>query len=580
MKLNFKEKYLIILVAVCFIFVAFYYSYAIFVTKQLQENVVVVKLQNNTLMIKVDGKEGKVKVNKDISREYKLSFQNIYSNDFNYLVLVKGLKTGIKVYGTDTFGIIKTNETKELLVNINNTSDEDVELEFIVKVSNKNLDKDINTSYINEYENYDHSHANKPELSNLKLIPVIYEKTSDKEGYWVKADINNKDSLWYDYDNGIWANAVLLSDNNYRKYQNKSVGTEIEIGDIQGFYVWIPRFKYYVINNTSYTNYERITNVSFEINNESTGTINCVDKISNESDTHLYSEICSDKEYNHIYNSLSTYTHPAFKDKNGFWVSKFLVGEGNKVLPNVNIIKRNIESANVVSEGIRNSHVLTNMEYGALLLLSNSSYGKTGNPLYSHSNSHAFERIYINSYMYDIAGCSSEYTDYSKNFIDKEAKICVEYNDLTDLTHVSNSVKYPVGYRGAGASSTGNVYGVYDLASKNGELTSAYLANKDGSIATVGEYYDLYSYSDYTGVVSSSGNIYNLYRYKLGDGIREHFRTFGENGMWHNGKLTQNKNSGIIIRGGNGDIKNASVYTTSVENINYVAPFRLVLITK
>ena len=40
MKLKLKEKYLIVLVVLCFISVAFYYSYAIFITKQLQENVV------------------------------------------------------------------------------------------------------------------------------------------------------------------------------------------------------------------------------------------------------------------------------------------------------------------------------------------------------------------------------------------------------------------------------------------------------------------------------------------------------------------------------------------------------------
>ena len=48
--------------------------------------------------------------------------------------------------------------------------------------------------------------------------------------------------------------------------------------------------------------------------------------------------------------------------------------------------------------------------------------------------------------------------------------------------------------------------------------------------------------------------------------------------MWYSGMLTQNKESGIMIRGGNGDIENASVYTTSIESPDYVAPFRVVLI--
>ena len=342
MKLNFKEKYLIILIAICFIVVGFYYSYAIFVTKQLQENVVVVKTKNEELLLKVDGKEGMVKVLGSTNREYHLSFTNNNNSSFNYLVLVKNIKTGVKVYGSDTSGIINSLESRELTITINNTLDEDVDLEFIVKISNKEISKDINTSYINNTENFDHSNANSPVIGNLKLIPVIYEKTSDTEGYWIKADISNKSSLWYDYDNGVWANAVLLNNKNYQKYHNKPVGTEIELGDISGFYVWVPRFKYYIINNSSYTNYARMTNIIFEKGNETTGTVTCSDKISNDSDKHIYSEVCSDNVYNHIYDSLSTYTHPSFKDKNGLWVAKFLVGEGNKVLPNVNILKKNI----------------------------------------------------------------------------------------------------------------------------------------------------------------------------------------------------------------------------------------------
>ena len=77
MKLNFKEKYLIVLIALCFIMVGLYYSYAIFVTKQLQENVVVVKLANMSLDLKVDDKSGPVKVLKNSNQEYKLSFKII-----------------------------------------------------------------------------------------------------------------------------------------------------------------------------------------------------------------------------------------------------------------------------------------------------------------------------------------------------------------------------------------------------------------------------------------------------------------------------------------------------------------------
>ena len=578
MKLNFKEKYLIILVAFCFIIVAFYYSYAIFVTKQLQENVVVIKVDNDRVILDIDGKDNKVSVEANSELDVKINLRNVRNIDYHYLVLVKGLIPGVKVSSSfDVKGIINSLEEKSLIVHITNTSSSNTTLEFMVKLANSdNIDIEFGYSYINNSPNFDHSGANKPDINGLKLIPVSYQKISDKEGFWQKVDESNENELWYSYENGFWANAVLLDENNYNKYKNSPNKTEIEIGDILGFYVWIPRYKYYVINNSNYTNYNRVTNIIFENEKNTSGTVICNDKISNLQDKHVYSEVCSDKVYNHLYDNLSTYTHPSFKDKTGFWVAKFLVGENERVLPNISMIKKNITEASSISKN-NNSHVLTNMEYGAILLLSNSMYGKTGNIIYSDEDSNTFSRIYANTYEHEVTGCSSEYNIHSKNFITSTTVKCTEYNDLTNYSHISNSVNYPIGYVGAGASSTGNIYGVYDLANISGELVAAFIADENGNINIETSYYDLYSNNEFIGKIASSSNVYNLYRYKLGDGIREHYRSFSENGMWHNGMLLQNAKTGILIRGGNGDVKNASVYTTSIEELNFSAPFRVVL---
>ena len=573
MRLNLKEKYLIVLVTLCFITLAFYYSYAIFVTKQLQENVVVVKTHNNRLALTIENNDNKISRNS--SKDLKLSLSNTHNNDYYYLVLVKGLTAGVKVSSNDNVkGLIKALSKEEIIVHVNNTTNDDIELEFMVKVSvDDNISKELGYYYINEVDNFDHSMANKPELNNLKLIPVNYKKTSNQDGYWYKSDGTNQTQLWYSYENGIWANAVLMSNDNYNKYKDKSVGTKIEMNEILGFYVWIPRFKYNIINSTSYTNYERITNVIFEKGNDSTGTIECIDKISNLEDAHIYSEVCKDNYYNRIYDNLSTYTHPSFKDSNGFWVSKFLVSEGEKIIPNNTIMKKNINEANSISSKYHKSHVLTNMEYGAIILLSNSAYGKTGNKMYSNDDNYTFTRIYANTNEYEVTGCSSEYNIHTSNIVTETTKTCISYNDLTDYSHVSNSIKYPIGYAGAGASSTGNISGVYDLASISGEIVSAFVADNNGNSPVTTNYYDLYSYNEYVGKVSSSSNIYNLYRYKLGDGIRENYRSFNESGMWHSGSLMQNKESGILVRGGN-----VSAYSVSVEDTSYIAPFRLVLV--
>lgn len=572
MKLNLKEKYLIVLVVFCFITVGFYYSYAIFVTKQLQENIVSVKIDNKVVTLKVDDKDNIVSIKANSTKELEISLHNTKEINYYYLVLVRGLKAGVKVSSPDEInGEINPLSNKKIMVHVNNTTDIDIELEFAVKVNiEDNLDKDIGYNYINTIDNFDHSKANKPEFGHYKLLPVSYKMTTETDGYWYLADQSNQTSLWYSYENAIWANAVLLSPSDYNKYKNMKIGTEIEPGDILGFYVWIPRFKYYIINGNNWTNYERMTHIVFEEGNKSTGTVNCIDKISNISDTHIYSEVCEDDVYNHIYDNLSSYTHPAFKDKNGLWVGKFFMGDKEKTLPNVSILKKSITDAINISNK-HNSHVMTNMEYGAILLLANSLYGKTANPMYN-SDDMTFTRIYSNTYEYDVTGCSSEYTNRTKSIIIDKTLNCISYNDLTDYSHVTNSIKYSIGYRGAGASSTGTIYGVYDLASISGEIVSAFVHPLEQTFTINSSYYDSYSYNDYIGKVSSSSSIYNLYRYKLGDGIREHFRNFGEHGMWHNGILMQNKNTGIIVRG-----NSSSVYSATIEDITYIAPFRIVL---
>lgn len=572
MKLKFNEKYLIILVVFCFITLGFYYSYAIFVTKQLQENVIMVHTIDNRLNISISDKDNKLLVNKKTSGDYKVVLSNQLDSEYYYLILVKGLTSGVKVSSKDDVeGYMLPLEKKELLIHVNNTTDSDIVLEFVAKIKEDDFfTKEIGYYYINKIDNFDHSGANKPELSN-KLLPVSYHKTSDTEGYWYKADVTNQVDLWYSYENGLWANAILLSDNNYNKYKNKPVGTEIELGDILEFYVWIPRFKYLIINNSNYTNYERMSNVIFEKGNNTTGTVECQDQISTLDNKHVYSEVCKDNYYQHIYDNLSTYTHPSFKNKNGFWVNKFLMGEGEKSLPNTKILKKNINDANIISNK-HASHMLTNMEYAAILLLSNSSYGKTGNSLYISEDNYTFTKVYANTYEFELTGCSSEYTNHTNNIITDSTKKCVEYNNLTNYSHFANGINYPIGYAGAGASSTGNITGVYDLVSINGEMVAAFIAKEDGTIDSPFTNYDLYSYSDYIGKVSNSSNIYNLYRYKLGDGIKEHFRNFGEHGMWHNGTIYQKQNTGIMIRG-----NDTSIYSVNIEDTNYIGSFRLVL---
>ena len=111
----------------------------------------------------------------------------------------------------------------------------------------------IYTRQILEDDNLDLSGANKPVLAS-NMIPVYYDETAE---VWKKADVNNNNSnyQWYSYESsgeykGMWANAVTVKDTNRQTYLNATPGTIIPMDDINTMWVWIPRFK---VNTTDFT---------------------------------------------------------------------------------------------------------------------------------------------------------------------------------------------------------------------------------------------------------------------------------------------------------------------------------------
>ena len=96
-----------------------------------------------------------------------------------------------------------------------------------------------------EITNLDTSGANKPVLAS-NMIPVYYDEANS---VWKKADKNNsqKDYRWYSYTStgeykGMWANAVTVKEANRQTYLNATPGTTISMDDITTMWVWIPRF--------------------------------------------------------------------------------------------------------------------------------------------------------------------------------------------------------------------------------------------------------------------------------------------------------------------------------------------------
>lgn len=243
-----------------------------------------------------------------------------------------------------------------------------------------------------------------PELLE-NMIPIVYDQN---KGVWVKADSRIK---YFSYENKNYANAVFVRKNadtddpksKSREYylSNTAIGEEVYEGDIIGYYVWIPRYRYQLFNVSNKSQNPLTISIEFESKNvkKSVGKID------------------------EVYTNNEWYTHPAFTNDgveyNGFWISKFqnsagkdsscyLTGEASSCniksinlyslpysnsITNVSISTAHLMSSNMMNKnniyGFKSdvySHVITNLEWGAVAYLTNSNYGINNNLVYSSSD--------------------------------------------------------------------------------------------------------------------------------------------------------------------------------------------------
>ncbi len=126
---------------------------------------------------------------------------------------------------------------------------EDGDIDVLIEFDKWCAYKPIETHIVRLYdapciENADSSFANRPYL-HKGMIPIRYEGANI-----VKADNRNPDSSpWYDYENSIWANAVVVHEAHKDNYLNVEPGEIIDNDHILLELVWIPRFKYKVEEN-------------------------------------------------------------------------------------------------------------------------------------------------------------------------------------------------------------------------------------------------------------------------------------------------------------------------------------------
>ena len=345
----------------------------------------------------------------------------------------------------------------------------------------------------------DASGANKPELAN-NMIPIRYNGSN-----WVYADISEE---WYDYDSKEWANAVVLNNG-----VSKNIGDTIAEDEIALWYVWIPRYKYQLFNANNGSVESQIINVRFESGTATTGTVSCQDAVGGSGTS---SETCTNAT------NGNWYTHPAFtfgsEQLTGFWVGKFEVNgtteqitikSGVTSLRNENVSSffTAIQNMSTVYSLNGDSHMIKNMEWGAIAYLKQSKYGLGTTDIQINSNSEFY-----------TGGGSN--TSYKTN---------------------------------TAQSTTGNIYGIYDLSGGAWEYVMGnmvdssgqfYISSSSFSYAPDTKYYDAYTYSiDYL----THG------RGKLGDATKETLTTFeNNNGGWYsdNAYFTYDVSSWFFRGGG------------------------------
>ena len=333
------------------------------------------------------------------------------------------------------------------------------------------------------------------------LIPV----TIDTDGTVKKANIYSE---WYNYENKEWANAVILKDETATYSENEVIPETA----IESYFVWIPRYKYQIFDEGTYTGLttkttkEQLINVVFE--NKDTTPSNGTTK-----DSWL--------------------THPAFTsfDSNGFWVGKFETGydgatsttaaqvnsvDTSKITIKPNVYSwRNITLGNMFKNSYdyqRNldSHMMKNTEWGAVAYLQHSLYG-----------SRASVRINNNtSFITGYAATTEPTKGYSSTSID---------GNRHESTSLGKDGTYTLNYLNANssvASTTGNKTGIYDMAGGAWDYVAGYTTSSSavgGSSGITSLYSDFFtdsSYTKYWDKYTSTTNINYNYRL-LGDATGE-----------------------------------------------------------
>ena len=299
------------------------------------------------------------------------------------------------------------------------------------------------------------------------------------------------DPEWYDYTAKKWANA---------KTSDGSM------------WVWIPRYAYSI---TSGYHSSTAGNIDVEF----------MKGLTNETST-------GRTRFDNASGQGNWNIHPAFNygsTVSGIWVAKFEASNSGgkiKVEPGVSswrsITVNDIYTNCLNYNKTLNSHMMKNDEWGAVAYLSKSKYGKQN------------EEVWINNSSSYITGSAGNSASASGNT-----------GTTTDYTST----------QGVKASTTGTVYGVYDMSGGAWEYVAAYVNNGNSSLTSYGSSLvngDAKTKNVYSKASTDNAtNNYNANSSKYGDAVYETSTSGSGSTSWY-GDYSDFPNAGgpFFQRGG------------------------------
>ncbi len=453
---------------------------------------------------------------------------------------------------------------------------------------------------------------NPPELYQ-GMIPVVY----DNDGNVYVADV---DSDWYNYQDHRWGNAVLVDNtkegvtakyfDSNNKLREDISGEQIPMDEILQMYVWIPRYKYELFNaEYKSSTPKQIINIKFEKGIENTGNIKCT--YTNNGDGTI-TESCLNKEGEEASNG-EWYTHPAFTFKGttedngtelkGIWIGKFepsdpmdengrFVGKINEItiLPGkTSMINKSVSSAFIAEQALSkegnkynlkhgevDTRVMKNMEWGAVAYLTQSLYG-----IYKDENTCNIDgmdfnecEVWINNTAQGAAshGVTNNDGGTYTGCAGDTVSAAVQWNIADDGSEAKCDEDKRWNTGGVNASTTGNIYGIYDMSGGAQEYLMGVIlqdGKPDVSLGNSGfnasslpdpKYYDIYAYDD---------EMITQERGYLGDATKEIMQTFNNlTGAWNSDyaafpHIDSSANPWILRGGMYGNTSSAGVFRVS-----------------